>query len=387
MPHMIPAPGAFVLGVAIFLIVLWDAFEAIILPRRVTRRFRLARLFYKSTWHAWKFATSLISSRKRREALLGFYGPLSLLVLVGVWAVGLVLGFALMQYGAGSAVVMTGGEPRFLPDISLSGTTFFTLGLGDVLARSGLSRALVVTEAGFGFGFLAAVIGYLPFIYGSFSKREVDISLLDSRAGTPPTAGELLRRHSYPHGQDALRELLKDWERWSAELMESHLSYPVLAYFRSQHDNQSWIASLTAILDTSALVMVGIEGACEKQAELTFAIARHAVVDLSQVFGTAPASLPHDRIPAEELRRIRDTLAPHGLSLRDGVAADRRLQELRRMYEPYIFALAAYLNQTPPPWIPQKKGKDNWQTTAWGQSTGLLEKEKETSHVHADDHF
>jgi len=284
-------------------------------------------------------------------------------------------------------VVTTGSQPSFETDIYLSGTTFFTLGLGDVVPHSGLSRALVVTEAGFGFGFLAAVIGYLPFIYGSFSKREVDISLLDSRAGTPPTAGELLRRHSYPHGQDALAELLKDWERWSAELMESHLSYPVLAYFRSQHDNQSWIASLTAILDTSALVMVGIEGACEKQAELTFAIARHAVADLSQVFGTAPSSLPYERLPAEELRRIRDILAQHGLKLLDGDAADRRLLELRRMYEPYIHALAAYLNQTLPPWIPQKKGKDNWQTTAWGQSAGLVEKEKEAPHVHADDHF
>lgn len=384
---MIPAPGAFIAGVAIFLIVLWDAFESIILPRRVTRRFRLTRLFFKSTWHVWKFVMCLVPSPKRREALLGFYGPLSLLVLVGVWAVGLVLGFGLMQYGAGSAVVVSGSQPSFETDIYLSGTTFFTLGLGDVVPHSGLSRALVVTEAGFGFGFLAAVIGYLPFIYGSFSKREVDISLLDSRAGTPPTAGELLRRHSYPHGQDALAELLKDWERWSAELMESHLSYPVLAYFRSQHDNQSWIASLTAILDACALVMVGIEGASEKQAELTFAIARHAVVDLSQVFGTAPAQLPHDRLPGEQLRHIRDILAQHGLKLRDGDDADRRLHELRRMYEPYIHALAAYLNQTLPPWIPQKKGKDNWQTTAWGQFAGLVEIEKDASHAHADDHF
>ena len=388
MPHMIPVPGAFIAGAAIFLIVLWDAFEAIILPRRVTRKFRIARLFYKSTWPVWKFLMCLVSSRKRREALLGFYGPLSLLVLVGVWAVGLVLGFGLMQYGAGSAVVSNGGQPSFETDIYLSGTTFFTLGLGDVVPHSGLSRALVVTEAGFGFGFLAAVIGYLPFIYGSFSKREVDISLLDSRAGTPPTAGELLRRHSYPQGQNALGELLKDWELWSAELMESHLSYPVLAYFRSQHDNQSWIASLTAILDTCALVMVGIEGACEKQAELTFAIARHAVVDLSQVFGTAPAQLPHDRLPAEELRRLRDALAQHGMKLLDGEDADRRLHELRRMYEPYIHALAAYLNQSLPPWIPHTKGKDNWQTTAWGQTAGLIEKEKEAPHVHhPDDHF
>jgi hypothetical protein len=292
-----------------------------------------------------------------------------------------------MQYGAGSAVSTTGNETSFLTDIYLSGTTFFTLGLGDVIPRSSLARALVVTEAGFGFGFLAAVIGYLPFIYGSFSKREVDISLLDSRAGTPPTAGELLRRHNYEHGQEALRELLKDWELWSAELMESHLSYPVLAYFRSQHDNQSWIASLTAILDTCSLLMVGIEDACEKQAELTFAIARHAVVDLSQVFGTPPTPPPQDRLPQAELRRLRDILAQHGQKLRDGEDADRRLNELRGMYEPYIYALAVYLNQTLPPWIPQAKGKDNWQTTAWAQTAGLIEKEKETTHVHADDHF
>jgi hypothetical protein len=275
------------------------------------------------------------------------------------------------------------GRGSFWTDSYLSGTTFFTLGLGDVVPRTSLARTLIVFEAGLGFGFLAGVIGYLPFIYGSFASREVNISLLDSRAGTPPTAGELLRRHSYPHGADALRELLKEWELWSAELMESHLSYPVLAYFRSQHDNQSWIASLTAILDTCALIMVGVEGACERQAELTFAIARHAVVDLSQVFGTSPKPLPEDRLTAAQLRHIRDVLAQHGLKLNDGEAADARLIELRKMYEPYIFALASYLNQSLPPWIPAKKGKDNWQTTAWGQAAGLLEPQA----AHRDDHF
>jgi hypothetical protein len=385
MPSVLPAPGAFVAGAALFSIVLWDAFEAIILPRRVTRKFRLTRLFFRSTWAVWKFVVNLVPARKPREALLGFYGPLSLLLLIGVWAIGLVLGFGLMQYGTGSALIASGSPPGFWTDLYLSGTTFFTLGLGDVIPHSGLARALVVTEAGFGFGFLASIIGYLPFIYGSFSQREVNISLLDSRAGTPPTAGELLRRHSYEGGEDALRELLKDWELWSAELMESHLSYPVLAYFRSQHDNQSWIASLTAILDTCALLKVGIDDACTRQAELTFAIARHAVVDLSQVFGTEPKALPHERLTAADLSHIRDTLAQHGLKLKDGEEADRKLIALRGMYEPYIFALATYLNQSLPPWIPQKIGKDNWQTTAWGESAGLVEKKTEA--VGVDDHL
>jgi Ion channel len=382
---MLTSPVAFAAGVAILIIVIWDAFEVIVLPRRVTRRFRLSRFFYRNLWSLWKSLASLIPSKKARESAFGIFGPISLLILVAVWAVGLVWSFALMQYGSGSALNITGRNIGFWTDVYLSGTTFFTLGLGDVIPRSSMARALVVVEAGLGFGFLAGVIGYLPFIYGSFSKREVSITLLDSRAGTPPSAGELLRRHSYPYGPDALRELLKEWELWSAELMESHLSYPVLAYFRSQHDNQSWIASLSAILDTCALIMVGIEGACQRQAELTFAISRHAVVDLSQVFGTSPRSLPQNRLPAAELLRIRNVLAQHGLKLNDGDAADARLIELRNMYEPYIFALASYLNQTLPPWIPQKKGKDNWQTTAWGQAAGLLEPQPSTHHH--DDHF
>jgi hypothetical protein len=381
---MLTSPAAFLTGVAILIIVVWDAFEVIILPRRVTRRFRLSRLFYKNLWSVWKFTVGLSRVKKVRESAFGIFGPISLLILVAVWAVGLVLSFALMQYGSGSAVSVTGTNRGFWTDAYLSGTTFFTLGLGDVVPRSGMARALVVIEAGLGFGFLAGVIGYLPFIYGSFSKREVNISLLDSRAGTPPTAGELLRRHSYPQGQNALRELLKEWELWCAELMESHLSYPVLAFFRSQHDNQSWIASLTAILDACALIMVGIEGACERQAELTFAIARHAVVDLSQVFNTSPKELSADRLPHAELQHIRDVLAQHGLKLHDDAAADQRLADLRRMYEPYIYALANYLSQSLPPWIPPKKGKDNWQTTAWGQAAGFVERQ---AAVTVDDHF
>jgi hypothetical protein len=382
---MIPAPGVFIAGVALFLLVAWDAFEAIILPRRVTRKFRLTRFYYRFTWTIWKSFARSLSSRKTRESILGFYGPISLLFLIGVWAVGLVLSFGVMQYGAGSAVNLSGHTTSLYTDLYLSGTTFFTLGLGDVVPRSGIARFLVVAEAGFGFGFLAAVIGYLPFIYGAFAQREVNISLLDSRAGTPPTAGELLRRHSFPNGHEALRGLLKDWELWSAQLMESHLSYPVLAYFRSQHDNQSWIASLTAILDTCALAIAGIDEACAKQAELTFAIARHAIVDLSQVFSATPRALPHDRLPPEELLRLRTKLEQHGLKLRDTPEADRKLTELRLMYEPYIHALANHLAQPLPPWIPVKKGKDNWQTSAWGQATGMLGKDAEPA-FH-DDHF
>src|ERR1700722_9994167 len=390
MAHIVPHPFALAGGLALAIIILVDAFEAIILPRRVTRKIRVTRLFFRTTWAFWKFIVGRISSRKTREALLGVYGPCSLLLLIAIWALGLVLSFGMMQYAAGSAIdVHEPGHSGFAMDVYLSATTFFTLGLGDAVPRVPLARFLLVAEAGLGYGFLAVIVGYLPFIYGSFSRREVNISLLDARAGTPPTAGELLRRYSYAEGQEALRDLLAEWELWCAELMESHLSYPVLAYFRSQHDNQSWIASLTAILDACALVKTGIEGACERQAELTFAIARHAVVDLSQVFGTAPRAPATDRLTQTDLRQMRETLAAHGMKLHEGEEADRQLLKLRSMYEPFVYSLATHLSQSLPPWIPQKKGKDNWQTTAWARQSGLLDKvdKKDGTPVGVDEHF
>src|SRR5947209_8449067 len=141
---------AIVLGATIIAIVLWDAFETIVLPRRVTRRLRLARLFYRSTWLPWSAVARHIRSRKRREAILGFFGPLSLIFLLSVWALGLVFGFALLQFGLGSALHATGMQPSFGTDLYMSGTTLFTLGLGDVTPTATRSRVIAVTEAGIG---------------------------------------------------------------------------------------------------------------------------------------------------------------------------------------------------------------------------------------------
>ena len=303
---------------------------------------------------------------------MSFYGPLSVLLLLSVWAAGLVFGFALLHWSLGSAVIASDGATNFSTDLYMSGTTFFTLGLGDVVPRTPLARLLTVMEGGMGFGFLAAVIGYLPVLYQSFSRREVNISLLDARAGSPPTAGELLRRHSYPGGADALRVLLHDWERWAAELLESHLSYAVLGFFRSQHINQSWLSALTTVLDTCAWAMSSLEADCVRQAELTFAMARHAVVDLAQVFNTPPRPPSEDRLPPARHAHLRATLVAAGLPLRDDAAVCQRLAELRRMYEPYVQSLADFLFLTLPPWMPESKHPDNWQTSAWERSVDAI---------------
>ena len=363
---------AAIFGTALIVLVLWEGFETIVLPRRVTRRFRLTRLYYRRTWRLWVAAVRHLLPARQRETWLSFYGPLSLLFLLSLWAGGLITGFGILHWAIGSPFVIHDGKAGFLTDLYLSGTTFFTLGLGDVIPGSTAARFLVVAESGMGFAFLALVIGYLPALNQTFARREVSISLLDARAGSPPTASEVLRRHSSDHAMESLRLLLHEWERWSAEFLEGHLSYPVLAYFRSQHDNQSWLAALTAILDTCTLVMVGLEGACARQAELTFAMARHAVVDLTIVFQRRPRETKHDRLPPAELAALRAALKAAGLRLSEGEAADRKLAELRSTYEPNIIALAAFFQVSIPPWLAAQGWKDNWQASAWGRRTPKL---------------
>ena len=373
---------AAICGAGLVLWVLWEGFETIILPRRVTRRFQLTQLFYRSTWLLWARMVGSIVPLRLRETWMSVFGPLSLLLLMSIWVFGLITGFALIHWSLGPALLTRAGIAAFFTDLYLSGTTFFTLGLGDVVPHTHLARLLVVIESGMGFGFLALVIGYLPALNQSFARREESISLLDARAGSPPTASEMLRRHGPEQGMEALRELLHEWERWSSELLEGHLSYPVLAYFRSQHVNQSWPAALTAILDTCALLMAGLEGACERQAELTFAMARHAAIDLSLIFGTAPREPRPERLPPEQLAKLRVLLAGSGLKLRKGKAVDRELAELRRLYEPYCQALAAYFRVRIPPWIAAEGWVDNWQMTMWEQQAAwqVVRKRARTGH-------
>src|SRR4030095_9123798 len=196
-------------GAALILTVLWETFETVILPRRVRRRFRLTRFYYRCTWLPWSAMVHRIPAKQQRETLWSIYGPLSLLGLLAMWATALVVGFALLQYGIGSGIHAEGEKPSFALDLYMSGTTFVTLGLGDVVPTSWPARTFIVLEAGIGFGFLAIVLGYLPVIYQAFSRREVIISMLDARAGSPPTAAELLRRHAEDHTIESLRVLLR----------------------------------------------------------------------------------------------------------------------------------------------------------------------------------
>ena len=376
---------AVIVGVILIFLVIQDSFESIVLPRRVSRRFRLSRFFYTSTWMLWSSIGRKMHSGNRREFYLSYYGPLSLILMLIVWVVVLVLSFALIQWGLSSSLNAPEKDVTFGTYLYMSGTTFVTLGLGDVTPMSGLARFLVFAEAGFGFGLLALIIGYIPVIYQSFSRREINISLLDARAGSPSSATELLRRSYRDRNMDELVRFMREWERWCAELLESHLSYPVLTYYRSQHERQSWLAALTTILDTCVLLIIGFEDISTPTIRFTFAIARHAAVDLAQVYGTPPMNPKLGRLSHEDFERMRDALAEVGLTLQHQEDAEKRLYDIRRMYEPFVNAIAEHLLLNLPPWIPETKTVDDWQTSAWDHfAEWSPEKLDEITHIIVD---
>jgi hypothetical protein len=214
-------------------------------------------------------------------------------------------------------------------------------------------------EAGHGFAFLALVISYLPVLYSAFSRREANVSLLDSRAGSPPSAGEFFLRIGTGRRHETLPEMFEDWERWASDLLESHLSYPVLTYYRSQHEHQSWLAALTALLDVSAIVLCGVLDHANEPAQLTFAMSRHAAVDIAQIFSANVSAQYADRLPPAELARLAEIVGRGS-----DPEFETKLKELRALYEPYVAALSDYLLMPLPGWLPSDR-QDDWQSTAW----------------------
>lgn len=368
-------------GFALILLILWDGFETMVLTRTVSRRWRLTGMYYFTTRPVLYGWLRRMTNGRRRHAILTAYPPLSLLVLFAVWAGILILGFAMVNQGI-EARLSDAARP-FSSILYYSGVTFLTLGYGDLAPRDAFPRVLAVTEAATGFLFLALVISYLPVFYGAIQRREVPILKLDARAGSMPTGHELIRRHAEARCLHLLPALLAEYERWGAELLETYLSYPVLCFYRSQHDEQSWLMTMTAILDACALIEATCEGeddrACELrfQARATRAILRHTLVDLAYILRFQPKFDAPERLSREILAFILADLRGAGIAVASGEAAWERLATIRREYEPYAIGVGDDLLFTLPAWGRSVGVKDNWQIAAWdgqshGASTGLL---------------
>ncbi len=352
------------LGGALVLAMLVEIFVAFLLPRRVKRDPKIVRSVFAYAWRPWRRLARMLPAQAA-DTMLGVYGPFGLLLNLVLWVAAMMLGYGALQWAGGSHLAI--GHPvDFGNDLYFSAATMAASSPDGLGAQSTFARVVQVIDAGSGLAVIAIVIGYLPSLYQAFSRREATVSQLDARAGSPPSAGRLVIRSTQRDGWPALNRYLSEWETWVAELMETHLAYPVLAYFRSQHINQNWLSAMCAVLDACAFTIASAPAGTVDAARFTFAIARHAVVDLSYSFHADPLAPAMDRLPRadldELLRQLREAGVEPGT---DNATIEERLVRMRALYEPYINALGARLDLGLPQWLAPESPSDNWKTTQW----------------------
>jgi hypothetical protein len=343
-----------VLGGALVVLMLVEIFLAFLLPRRVKRDPRVVRLAFAYGWRPWRRLARLLPDRAA-DTMLGIYGPMGLLINLTLWVLALMVGYACLEWSLSAHL--------HGPRASVFGDDFFFSAAS--LVSTG-ARVVQVLAAASGLAVLTIVIGYLPALFQAFSQREATVSRLDARAGSPPAASRLVMRTTQRGGWGALADYMSEWESWVAELMETHLAYPVLAYFRSQHVNKSWLSALCTVLDSCALAIAAAPLGTVDPARFTFAIGRHAVVDLTYTFHVQPAASAPERLPDGDLDQLLGALREAGVQLGAEPAEIRaRLRHMRGLYEPYVQALAVRLALPLPPWIAPESPSDNWRTTEW----------------------
>jgi hypothetical protein len=351
-----------------------EFFVVFLLPRRVKRDPAIARALLRSLWIPWRWTASRMP-RVTADTMLGIFGPFGLLTILGLLSIGMILAYTGLHWAFSSHL----GRPRaadFGDDLYFSAGAFFSASTPGT-PSGGAGKVLQIAEAATGFGFLAIAIGYLPAMFQAFSRRETAVSRLDPRAGSPPSVAVLLQRSGLRGGWRELEEYLREWETWTAELMETHLSYPILGYFRSQHVNQNWLAALTTIVDACAYTIAyGPEDELEA-AELTFRIGRHALADLTLAFTKSgrrrSPPITRARLTGDGLSELRSRLEGSGLHSEGGEEATQRLEKLRGSYEPYALAIARQLALELPVWLPVGEVKENWRMAVkHGRGAGLL---------------
>ena len=339
------------LGSLICAVVLWDGFATIVLPRTVAPMRRLSGRFTRLSWWLWSRAGRKIAQPELRLNFFAVYGPMSVMFLLVVWGWLIVLGFTLIYQGLGDRLQITDGQSGFGTLLYMSGSTFLTLGLGDVTCTDPLGRMFILLEAASGYVCLAIIITYLPLLDQAYGSREIGNMLIHSRAGRPPGAVQFLRNYSGQDREEILRGNLREAERWMAEILETHLSHPVLSFYRAQHEGQAWLLSVMTVLDSSALLIAGGQGLPAAQARLTYRMGLRLLVDLMKALGINSDPAYRERLSEADLPDLIAVLDVSNLPLSLSPSATSELLRLVRRYDVYLVTLSTWLVIPLPPWI------------------------------------
>lgn len=337
---------AFGLGALLVALVAWDLFQTVVVPRPSPGRFRMARFVIRGSWWAVKRLGRRLGGRWR-DTIFGLFGPGSAIVLLGVWLASLVIGFGLMLFALRDELAPVPADLGTA--MYFAASSVLTIGYGDVVAQGAASRILVVVAAAGGLGAVALVVTFLFSLYGSYQRREVAVVTLEAASGAPPSAVGLLEAYAALDLRDRLGALFREWETWSAEVLDSHVAYPILGFFRSSHDNLSWISALGTILDTATLVVTTIEDLPRGDAELCRRVGSHLVEDLSNLgfheAGTA------GRLDRPDFDIVCDRLERAGYRLGPRDDAWSRFSAARLAYAPRLEAMARYWDVAASSWL------------------------------------
>jgi hypothetical protein len=336
------------LGLIIWPVVLWDGFATVVLPRTVAPMSRLSGRFNRLSWRLWASIASLISNPKMRLSYLATYGPISIVGLLILWAGLLIVAFALVFDGSGIRFQSNSRTVDFGTLLYLSGSTFLTLGIGDITPLDAIGQVVVILEVATGYIFLGLMITYMPILNQAYGSREVGNLLIHSRAGSPPSPFSFLRRYAGADHSEILRGNLRDAERWMADIQQSHLAHPVLAFYRAHHLGESWLISVATILDSCALLMVGGAGLPAAQAALTYQMGARLLEDLTEALGLSVGPQCQGRLTELDLSAMVES-TEQTLILPPGSTGE--LFRIVRQYDVNLVTLAKWLVITLPHFI------------------------------------
>lgn len=339
-----------VIGILVILTALNDVFQSVVMPRATGRGYRISFHFWRRMWWLWPRVAWRVfpNDDSRREDFLAVFAPFMLIALVGLWVALLIFGFALMLWGLRGGIAPA--HASFATMLYFAGTSLLTIGYGDIVARGPLPRLVSVLAGLAGLSLLSITTAYLFAIFGNFQQREAFVVTTAAHAGAPPSGVNLVAIAGYSRTREDLRFLMMDGQRWAAAVMESHLAYPVLAFFRSSHDEQSWVGTLGTLLDAATLIITTIDGVVDGQARIFFNVGRHAAHDLASYFRTEQEHTGPG-IERAEFDLACERLVAAGYRLRDRDDAWRGFARLRSDYAARLNGMARFFEIPPLQWI------------------------------------
>jgi hypothetical protein len=335
----------FALGLFLIILAFWDLFETVIVPRPTPGWFRIARYVVRGSWRVLR-AVLRGRSGETRDRILGLFAPAMVIALLVSWLTTLIVGYGLVLYALRDELHPV--PPDLGTSIYFAATSLLTLGFGDIVADGGLARLFVATAAVGGLGAVALVVTFLFSLYGSYQRREVEVVALQAAAGAPPSAVALLENYAQLGLLDRLPDLFLVWQRWAVEVLDSHVAYPLLGFFRSSHDNLSWISALGSVLDAASLVLTVIEDVPRGEAKLFKRVGTHLVED---IFNLGFRDGVPARLDRESFDLVCDRLEDAGYRLAPRDPAWPAFQGARGAYAARLELMATYWATPATSWL------------------------------------